>query len=87
MLSFLSHLSAHRSVSFKASGNQSPYKWVRSGHSFLCAMVPTSDTSSTKEGDNFMLTPSHPSGGNNRQLFISLLVSVGELQREIKQAL
>lgn len=50
-------------------------------------MVPSSDTSSTKEVDNFTLTPSHPSGGNNRQLFISLLVSVEELLREIKQAL
>lgn len=34
-----------------------------------------------------MLTPSYPSGRNNRRLFISLLVSVEELQGEIKQAL
>lgn len=45
-------------------------------------MVPNSDTSHAEEEDNFILTPSHHSGGNNRQLFISLLVSVQELQRD-----
>lgn len=34
-----------------------------------------------------MLNSTYSSGGNNRQLFISLLVSVEELLREIKQAL
>lgn len=42
------------------------------------------DTFSPTVGGNFILTPSHPSGGNNRQLFISLLVSVEKLLREIK---
>lgn len=50
-------------------------------------MVSSSDTSSAEEGNNFMLTPSHPSAESNRPLFISLLVSVEELLWEIKQAL
>lgn len=74
------------SISFKASGSQSP-KWRRYGRSLSCAMVPSCDTSCAEEGNNFMITPSHPSGQNNRQLFISLLVSGEELLREIKQAL
>lgn len=50
-------------------------------------MVSNSDTSNAEEEHNFTLTPLCPGGENNRQLFISLLVSVEELLREIKQAL
>lgn len=60
---------------------------MRYGHSSLCAKVPNSDTSITKEWDNFILPPTYASGENNRQLFISLLVCVDELLKEINQAL
>lgn len=73
----------HRPISFKAK--------VLSGRDTVTAScVPwflPDDTSNAQERDIFILTPSYPSGRNNRRLFISLLVSVEELQREIKQAL
>lgn len=47
-------------------------------------MVPNSDTCT--QITSFLLS-SHPGEGNNEQLCISVLVSVENLPREIKQAL